>query len=445
MRSLLLAMVVCGMCVSSVWGQDKGAGQPTAAVKVDVKSAAAKMTLAPAAERYAQRIQKVRANLGEITKAAEVVAQRWVEKKQVLIHSPFGGDCSNFTMEMTSRAGGLDNIRSNTVRQKERSANDVMLFAPRSWEKGGKYVMEEGAKRKGEGWLIVVFGSKAGAPAGMPGDILIDNFAPTGGEEEAACNSMVNVANGWVFQCELVGALSRRGVSPAVLKGMCLPGSTAHNHAVQTGLPTLKACETAVPAGKLGTQYLDELEKSLKDLSSHERQGQLDKAASLAAGKIKDGKTVWMSSFTHVLDGEVFFDNYAPTKAFRGISHQGGKTFTKNVQKGDLLFWFGEWTLNMPWTDYLGIIRSTGGDYIPCVRVGNEPFEPMEDEGKTKLYYDMKTADAVMVLEQKWPMDAAVVDVSFEPKKIAPVTGVYVMMMYRMLDEKIAGKVGAGE
>jgi hypothetical protein len=49
-----------------------------------------------------------------------------------------------------------------------------------------------------------------------------------------------------------------------------------------------------------------------------------------------------------------------------------------------------------------------------------------------------------MVLEQKWPMEASVVDVPCEPRKIAPVTGVYVMLMYRMLDERIAVRLGSG-
>ncbi len=397
---------------------------------------------APAGERLAERLAKVRGNLGEITKAAEVVAQRWTEKKQVLIHVPFGGDGSNFTMEMTSRAGGLDNFRSNTVRQKDRSANDVILYAPRSWEKGGKYVMEDGAKRKGEGWLVVVFGSKAGMPEGVPGDIVIDNFAPDGSEREAAVNQMVNCVNGWVFQCELTSALTRRGVYPGILKGMTLPGSTAHNKEYQKGKAELYPCEKAIGAGVLGAAYLDGLDSALKDLYTPECQAQIEKAATLAAGRIKDGGTVWMASFTHILDGEVFLNNYAPTKAFRGISHGGqGQTFTKNLKKGDLLFWFGEWTLNMPWFDYMTVIRSTGADFIPCVRLSKEAFEPMEHDD---LYYDLKTPDALMVLEQKWPMDAAVVEIPFAPGKMGPVTGVYLALMYRMLDERIALRLGSG-
>jgi uncharacterized phosphosugar-binding protein len=443
MNWVVLGAAVMAISVDGarVWGQEKATTRPSSPPRAEVRIEAPKMPLAPAADRFQARMVKVRANLPAITKAAEAVAARWVEKKQVLIHSPFGGDNSNFTMEMTSRAGGIDNIRSNTVRVKERSANDVMLFAPRSWEKGGKWVVDESVKRKGEGWLVVVFGSKAGMPEGYTADVVIDNFAPNGSEDEAAVNAMVNAANGWIFQAELTSALTRRGFYPGILKGMTLPGSTAHNHQFQKGKAELYPTETAIPAGKLGTQYLDELEKCLKDLYTPECQAQLDKAAGLAVERIKAGKTVWMSSFTHVLDGEVFFDNYAPTKAFRGISHQGGKTFTKNMQKGDLLFWFGEWTLNMPWTDYLAIIRSTGADYIPSVRLGKEPFEPMGTEKETAQYYDLKTPDALMVLEQKWPMEASVVDVPFEPRKIAPVTGVYVMLMYRMLDERIAGKL----
>jgi hypothetical protein len=426
----LAALMVVGAFAGVGFGEDgKAAG-------VVIVEKAGPKVMAPAAERYAQRIQKVRANLGEITKAAEVVAQRWVEKKQVLIHSPWGGDNTTFTAETVSRAGGLDNARSSIDRRDAHSANDVILYGPRSWENGGKFVSEDAAKGKAQGWMVVVFGSKAGKPENLAADIVIDNFAPGPGDEEGAVNAIVNCVNVWVFYSELVGALTRRGVRPSVLKGMCLAGASAHNKANQSGKPELFPCETAIPAGTMGRQYLDELSKAMADLSTPERQGQLDKAAGIAVKKIKEGHTVWMASFTHMLLAEVSDNNYAPTKSFRGNSPEG---FTKNLQKGDLLFWFGEWTLNLPWQDSLTLIRKSGADYIPSVRLGKEPMEPMEHDD---VYYNLKTPDALMVLEQKWPMEAAVVDVPFEPRKMAPVSGIYEALMYRMLDEKIAAGLG---
>lgn len=392
---------------------------------------------APVEDQFSARLGRVRKNIPEITRVAEAVASRWVERRQVLVHVPFGGDGSTFAMEMTSRAGGLDNVRPNTVRIKERSANDVITYAARSWgDKAVKFIGADAVKQHEAGWLVIVFGSKAGLPKEIPVDHLIDNFARGPGEDEAAVNHLVNLTQGWIFWCELTAALTRHGQRPGILLGMPVPGASANNKQYQIGTPTLYPCDTKLPAGKLGSAYLNALEKTLADLRSRERRRAIDRAADIAAQRIKDGKTVWMSSFTHDLDGEVLVNNKSPTKAFRGIScGPNGENFTKNLKPGDLLFWFGEWTLNLPWRDYLKIIRSTGTDFIPCYRSNTEKLEPMEHDD---VFYDFKVDDAVMVLEQRWPFENAVVDIPFPPSKMAPVSGVYLNLMYRMLDESIA-------
>ncbi|MHB0937147.1 MAG: hypothetical protein ACYC6A_12230 [Armatimonadota bacterium] len=391
---------------------------------------------------YRHRLELVRQQIPQITISAEVVAKRWVEKAPVLFHYPFGGDTSDFTMENIARAGGLDNAQPNTVRLKLRTANDVIVVAPRSWEKGGAFLQKELPKAREQGWLTVVFGSKQGMPEGLPVDFLIDNGARDGGEDEAAVNQIVNMTNGWIWQCEVTAALTRLGKRPAILKGMPLPGAQAHNTEFQRGdaLPELYPCDTPIPAGSLAKQYLEQIERELAILESKSSQDQLDRAADIAATRVKAGKTLWACSFTHVLDGEVFLNNKSPIKAFRGISCENGETFTRNLKPGDLLFFFGEWSLNLPWFDYLKVIRSTGADFIVGYRVGTEATEPYEGPAD---FYDQKVNDAQMVLEQEWPFENAAVDIPFAPGKMAPVSGVHLCLQYRMLDEKIAERLAA--
>ena len=390
---------------------------------------------------YRHRLELVRRQIPQITMTAEAVAKRWVEKKQVLLHYPFGGDTSDFTMENIARAGGLDNAQPNTVRVEMRSANDVIVVGPRSWEKGAAFLQKELPKAREQGWLIVVFGSKQGLPDGLPVDFLIDNGAAGGGEDEAAVNQIVNMTNGWIWQCELTAALTRLGRRPGILRGMPLPGAQTHNQEYQVVVPKLYPCDTPIPAGSLANSYLQQIERELTSLEGKSTQDQLDRAADIAVAHVKAGKTLWATSFTHVLDGEVFCDNLSPIKAFRGIScGEHGETFTQNLKPGDLLLFFGEWTLNIPWRDYLKLIRSTGADYIVSYRVGTEPTEPYEGVAD---FYDQKVNDAQMVLEQQWPFDNAAVPIPFPPGNMAPVSGVYVCLQYRMLDEKIAGKLAA--
>jgi len=382
----------------------------------------------PVEQRFAERLGQIRANVPAITRVAEAVAKRWVERKQVLIHASFGADGGTFAMEMIARAGGLDNIQLNTARLKEHSTNDVVLYGVRCWSERSTKLISS----RSPGRLVVVFGSKTGLPKDVPVDWLIDNF----GADDCAVNHLVNLTNGWIFQAELTSALTRLGQRPGILLGMPIPGATANNKTYQVGKPALYPTDTTIPAGKLGAAYLDELEKVLADLKNNK---QIERAAEIAAARIKAGKTVWMSSMTHTLDGEVFENNRSPVKAFRGINYgKNGETFTKNLKEGDLLFWFGEWTLNLPWRDYLKLIRSTHADFIVSYRPETEKLEPMEHDD---VFYDFKVDDAPMVLEQHWPFANAVVDIPFPPGKMAPVSGVYVSLMYRMLDEAIARRV----
>ena len=392
---------------------------------------------------YRHRLDFVRQEIPQITAAAETVAKRWVDKKQMLCHYAFGGDTGDFAMENISRAGGLDNNQPNTVRVKLRSANDVYIVGPRSWEKGGDFLKTELPKAHDMGWLTVVFGSKNGMPEGLPIDIFIDNGAKGGSEQEAAVNQIVNITCGWIYNCELTAALTRLGQYPAILRGMPVPGAQAHNKIYQSsdGPSKLYPCDTPIPAGSLAKIYLEQVERELANLESKPMQDQIARAADIAVEHLKAGKTVWASSFTHVLDGEVLVDNISPIKAFRGIScGANGETFTNNLKKGDLLFYFGEWSLNLPWRDYLKIIRGTGADFIPGYRVGVEPTEPYEGPAN---FYDQKLDDAQMVLEQQWPFENAVVPIPFPPGKMAPISGVYVCLQYRMLDEMIAARLVA--
>ena len=405
--------------------------------------------VSPAADRppavtaaYRQRLEFVRQQLPAITTAAEAVARRWVDRRHVLLHYPFGGDASDFSMENIARAGGLENAQPNTMRLKLRTTNDVIVAGTRSWEKGAEFLGIELPKARSNEWMIVVFGSRQGLPANLPVDFLIDNGAATGSESEAALNEIVNLTEGWMWSCEVAAALTRLGWRPGILKGMPLPGSTAHNKEYQRSdaLPELYPWkEKPIAAGELGRAYLDQVERQLVDLEGKATRDAIARAADLAVDHVKRGKTLWATSFTHVLDGEVFFDNQAPIKAFRGIScGPHGETFTSNLKPGDLLFFFGEWTLNMPWTDYLKIIRSTGADYIPSWRYCTEPMEPYEGG---KVFYDQNVSDAQMVLEQRWPFENAAVAIPFPPGTMAPISGVHVCLLYRMLDDAIARRL----
>jgi len=394
-------------------------------------------------DEYSARLDTARQNLPLIVRAAEQTAKRWVEHKKVYINTAFGGDNGNFAMEHMSRAGGLGNISTAAERRRlgQVTPDDVLLVGPRSWEKGAEFWRTKLPAFEEQGWLIIVFASRNGVPENLPYDVLIDNGAPTGGYEEGALNSLVNITQGWMWTCELVSALTRLGQCPAVLQCMILPGAEAHNKSVgHPGWePTLYPCATPIAQGELARTFLAEVERQVGILKGPESSARIAQAADLAATRIQSGHTVWMSSFTHFLDGEVFDNNLSPFKAFRGIScGKNGETFTKNMTKGDLLFWWGEWTINLPWRSYQDIIHSTGADYIPSYRIlqAGEAYEgyPGVDD----------VSDALMVLDQPWPYEGAVVPIPFAPGKMAPITGIHLGLLYRMLDDAVYARLREG-
>jgi uncharacterized phosphosugar-binding protein len=385
----------------------------------------------PILTAYRRRLAQVRRQLPAIIAAADAVAQRWVSRKGILIQVPMLGDSSGFATEMTFRAGGLDNVSLPDGPDRTSAAGDVVVYAPRSWETGAKSLKDELAANRRAGMLNVVFASSAGAPADAPIDVLIDNGAAGGGRDEAALNQIVNITNGWLWQCELTAALTRRGYRPGIIEGMTLPGSTAHNKQYQLKPRALYAWDKPIAAGEMANAYLRGLQSTIADLDSGPRLRQLHRAADMAVERLHAGHNVWVSSFTHALESEEGLDITSPMKAFDSDT----KSFTRNLKKGDLLFWFGEWTVNTVTLDYVDVIRQTGADYIPSYRPTREPMEPT---AAGKVFYDQRLEGALMVLEQRWPYENAVVDTPFPPGKMAPVSGVYVSLLYRMLDEEIA-------
>jgi len=388
---------------------------------------------------YRQRLKLLNRQIPDITRSAETVAARWAGSEKTLLHLVYRVDCLDFTSELWSRAGGFDNFGSTDIRKEQWSPSDVFVGGPRSWEKGAETLKPQLALAKKNGWMTIVFGSKAGMPADLPIDVLIDNGAKDGSENGAAMNQLINSTAGWLWSCELTAALTRKGKAPAILKGMMLPGATEHNKTYQHNAPTLYPCDTAIPAGKLSKIYLKAIDKELADLESAASRKQIAQAAKFAVEHLNAGHAVWSISPTHILNGEVAWNLKSPMQGFIIPDEGWEQTVTKNVKPGDLLFFFGEWSLNLPWTDYLGFMRKAEFDYIPSYRTPIEPMEPFP--GAAVDSYDFNAPDALMVLEQHWPFENAAAPIPFAPGKMAPVSGIYVGLQFRMLDEAIVNEL----
>jgi len=416
MRPLIMCIV--GVLVQSAWANDGAV--------VDI---------------FELRMAAVAAELGQITTAAEEAAHRWHTQRPTYLTAKFGPEGS-FASELTSRAGGLENMHSVTFRKlrKKVTDHDILLIGVRSWEQTTDYWRTVLKEHRRDGSMVIAFASDAGRPNDLPIDVLIDNHAPDGSAGHATVNVAVNVAAAWIWTCELTAALTRLGSHPPILRCGILPGGPEHNKTLDHGEfhADLVSWEAPIEAGKLGNDYMQAVNEAVARLRSKKTRAQVDKAADLVAARIRQGHKIWASSFTHLLDGEMLRNNRAPITGLLGYSsgNHNGKGFTEALGKNDIMIWFGEWTLNAGGRDYIKFIRDTGCDVIASYR----RLKPDE-----KLLHGAPKADhkeLLMTIDQDWPYDGAVVDIPFAPGKMAPITGVESVLLYRMIDQAIAKRVG---
>lgn len=402
---------------------------------------------------YEERLRTVRKNIPQITRLAEKAAQAWVKHERLYIGVEYDKNVNShdFSLELWSRAGGLENVTSGLMRgiAGQLTGHDFVLYGICSWETTSEWLAGKNEVYKTLGWTPVAFASKQGMPKELVslGVTCIDNGAPNGSDEYGALNGLVNVTNGWIWCCELVAALTREGKHPAVLRSAVLPGATKHNDSVNHPdfESTLYPCDVSIPAGKLAEEFMTAVEKAVESLKGDITQAQLGKAADIAVERIQKGRTVWVTSFTHYLLANVERYNRAPVKSYYCL-YADEEFFREKMKPGDLVFLWGEWTMQLQRTDeagkkwqYVAPIKAAGADYIPSYRrlQKGETLEeyPFEDD----------PSDALMVLDQDWPFDGAVVEIPFAPGKMAPVTGIYSGLLYRMLDEAMSERLAKQE
>ncbi len=382
---------------------------------------------------FKRRVEVSAVQLPRIVAAAEAAAARKAENPEALLNITYHRQPS-FAEEMLNRSGGL----AGALPSEERSAwitdDDIVVFSVRSWEKNGQVARDYLRECREKGWMILLFASQAGRPDDLEVDFFIDNGASSGGEQDAAVNSIANALNGWLWVCEYTAALTRQGRHPGILQSITTAGSRAHNRVYQDRRTRHHTYPIAVrvPAGDLARIYLRRVERMLRDLSGAETADQLETAARIIADRIKKGGKVFVSTNTHIMLSEMDKNNKTPWTALNTLRRMED-VLQKHTQPGDLFFWLGFngvsiWSYprddapSQLYIDYDRPLREAGLDLIVCC--AHDPLHP-DNNGQGALAH----------IEQNWEFGDAVVPVPFPPGRIAPVSGLYQGLLYRMLDE----------
>ena len=381
----------------------------------------------PALLDYQARLPAITAQVPAVIASAEAAAARLLAHPEANINVPYW-EQMGFAEELINRAGGLANILPTDSYGRPPTPFDVVLLSVRSWETQRSAIVQQVREYQAQGWTVTVIGSAAGKPRDLGADYFLDNGAPSGKASLGRINVLANVTLGWLWCCEYASALSRQGKFPAVLQSICIPGGQEYDRTVQTqqGRYTQVECETPVAEGALAYAYLGRVQWLAHDLRGARVQEQLDRAAAVIAQRLADGGRVGIAGMGHLINEEVKHDNATPWLGFRVVGIVD-TSFAWHLQPGDLLVWMSYNGMNSIYDDYARYIAASQVELISCY--APDP-EFAKDPPPTLAHID-----------QSWKLPDAEVAIPVFPDYMAPISGLNVTLLARMLDDTVAARL----
>jgi len=323
-----------------------------------------------------------------------------------------------FTDEFVARAGGLANWGSG--KPDDSPTADTMIYAARSWEEDAAEAATAMPEYRQQGWHTVLIGSRAGLPAELPRELFLDNGAESGGAEESPVNFIANVALGWMWIVEFVAALTRLGVRPHVMQSMFVPGAEEFNKTLEPK-DALLPCATAVPPGELANAYLRCVAWLLDDVARSEIQTRIAEAARLIRTRLREGGRVITACLAHAVPGEM---GHAVKNPYLNLGVPREADVVEKTQPGDLLVYFGYIGIDNDYYAHGCWFRAAGVRLITSFI--DNPMNP-----------DDRVPDALVHIPQSWAFGDAEVPIPFPPGKMAPLSVINQLLLFRLLDDEV--------
>ena len=325
----------------------------------------------------------------------------------------------DFTSEGHTRSGGLM-LAEEWTPEKVLSSEDVVILgwsgAPpqREWE-----LLQQ---LRSSGALVAAIG-----PAGWiwadprPDDLFLDSSvplreettAPFGGEAYPL-TSLQNLLLLWVLTGEIVAALTRVGRMPAMYQSVLVPGARDRN-ARFADSPFHETHQVpAIPAGRLGGDYLDRMAAILRALIDEEA-GAVETVGAVCAEVLAAGGRVHAGLISHFpmyqLGAPGDPPYMRPLARLRGESPRVAELEEK-LRPGDLFF-------------FLGYYRRPVEAYAAARRAGARIVEVITGDGK-----DDPPPPPDCVIRPKWPFGDAVTPVPGYDIEILPSSGIVQAAVY---------------
>jgi len=388
---------------------------------------AAVLAVQPALRDYNTRMGTFKAQIPAIVKSAQAAAETMLAHPEANLDVP-SYEQLGFNQELMNRSGGLAHVYPTGSWGRNPTKYDVVLLSVRSWEDQSALMRKRVKEYHDKGWTVTIIGSKVGRPRDLGADYVIDNGAPSGAAKYGRINAMANITLGWMWCCEYAAAMSRKGKFPAVLQSICIKGGEDYDATVQSpsGRRTVVDCPEAIAAGELSKIYLLRVETMVKYLKSDHVQGQLAKAADVIADRLAKGGRVGMVGMGHIILEEVKIENRTPWLGFRAVGNSD-VAIKAYLRPGDLLVWMSYNGMNSLYEDYQKSILDAKVDLISC-------YAPDPEWSKNP-------PPTLAHIDQSWKLPDAELPIPVFPNYMAPISGIDVTLLLRMLDDETASRL----
>ena len=323
-----------------------------------------------------------------------------------------------FYLEFYNRAGGPPDTHDTD----NSSVPGLVLLPVRHWTGVGLGVAGAVERWQSTQRPVVIIGPANGRPNLVMGGSFLDNGAPNGDREHASINGIANMIVGWTFYTEVAAAATRAGWQPGILLSVLDSGATVHNANARFHMPSTPP-PPVVPAGRLGTAYLDAVDAALGFAATPMHQAAVNAAGDQLRALRAAGHKLFVASCGHYLAEELPRDSLdSPFIPIDFRKDMASEFVHHGAAPHDVVLWIGYAGYDCPNAEVAGTFRTLG---LGVVLVTNLPPTPAPNEVIAEIPLSWQTPDAVATIP-------------FAPGHVAPLSSIEMALHYLWLRRLVA-------
>jgi hypothetical protein len=283
-----------------------------------------------------RRVASIRTEMARITAAADYAAELFTRDTATRFLISATRNPALYA-EFQWHSGGMPDVRDAD----DPAFRGIVLMPVSAWETGGFAVATMVERWQSAGRPVFILASLAGKPDVLTLRNVIPNGAPDGARAGMPINEIGNVIAAWTMFVEFIGATTRHQWRPGIYISHLVPSADDSNskllfHARNAG-PV-----QAIPAGRLGTQYLDRVDSLLNVAAAPTHQAMVQHAADVMRSERAAGHRLFVSACAHYqqygLSTDTIGSPFRPVLARYEVVPQ---LLSAGARAGDVLLWFG--------------------------------------------------------------------------------------------------------